>query len=107
MSAPRCSWCDARLTFVDGSTGVPHRPGCPRAPHESEVRAVHVAVEPSTPSRPVPDDAGRPPSKDPCPVCKGRGSTRIRLHVPGVGREHQDIPCTSCEGRTDQKETRS
>lgn len=48
------------------------------------------------------------PAEHGCPDCKGRGSIRIRLRVPGVGREQRDITCASCESTgNSQKETSS
>lgn len=34
MSAYRCTWCDAAMTYADGKTRVPHLSWCPRAPHD-------------------------------------------------------------------------
>lgn len=43
MSAPRCSYCDAPLTYCDGKTLVPHLTWCPRVPHEPAERRPLVA----------------------------------------------------------------
>ncbi|NYI78742.1 hypothetical protein [Nocardioides panzhihuensis] len=38
MSAYRCSWCDAAMTYCDGKTRVPHLSWCPRAPYDPPER---------------------------------------------------------------------